>query len=48
MPIIQRLVREYNQAKVALSDASAQGLPAHEYQALKVDVRGRAPETRDM
>ncbi|SPC68186.1 uncharacterized protein UHOD_12383 [Ustilago sp. UG-2017b] len=37
MLIIQRLVREYNQAKVALSDASAQGLPAHEYQALKVD-----------
>ncbi|SAM85389.1 uncharacterized protein UBRO_20906 [Ustilago bromivora] len=37
MPIIQRLVHEYNQAKVALSDASAQGLPAHEYQALKVD-----------
>ncbi|KAJ1580016.1 hypothetical protein NDA12_005593 [Ustilago hordei] len=37
MPIIQRLVRECNQAKVALSDASAQGLPAHEYQALKVD-----------
>ncbi|SOV02554.1 uncharacterized protein UDID_19563 [Ustilago sp. UG-2017a] len=25
----------YNQAKVALSSASAQGLPAHEYQALK-------------
>ncbi|SPC64348.1 uncharacterized protein UHOD_11729 [Ustilago sp. UG-2017b] len=37
MPIIQQLVREYNQAKVALSNASAQGLPAHEYQALKVD-----------
>ncbi|SPC61666.1 uncharacterized protein UHOD_11628 [Ustilago sp. UG-2017b] len=38
MPIIQRLVHKYNQAKVALSDASAQGLPAHEYQTLKVDV----------
>ncbi|KAJ1029614.1 hypothetical protein NDA13_002859 [Ustilago tritici] len=37
MPIIQQLVCEYNQAKVALSNASAQGLPAHEYQALKVD-----------
>ncbi|SPC60975.1 uncharacterized protein UHOD_11207 [Ustilago sp. UG-2017b] len=37
MPIIQRLVHKYNQAKVALSDASAQGLPAHKYQALKVD-----------
>ncbi|SYW78246.1 uncharacterized protein UBRO2_02438 [Ustilago bromivora] len=37
MPIIQRLVHEYNQVKVALSDASGQGLPAHEYQALKVD-----------
>ncbi|SAM86092.1 uncharacterized protein UBRO_20958 [Ustilago bromivora] len=37
MSIIQRLVHECNQAKVALSDASAQGLPAHEYQALKVD-----------
>ncbi|SPC66311.1 uncharacterized protein UHOD_12009 [Ustilago sp. UG-2017b] len=36
MPIIQQLVCKYNQAKVALSDASAQGLPAHEYQALKV------------
>ncbi|SAM72218.1 uncharacterized protein UBRO_20485 [Ustilago bromivora] len=36
MPIIQRLVHEYNQAKVALSKASAQGLPAHKYQALKV------------
>ncbi|SAM84126.1 uncharacterized protein UBRO_20813 [Ustilago bromivora] len=35
MPIIQRLVHEYNQVKVALSDASGQGLPAHEYQALK-------------
>ncbi|KAJ1019717.1 hypothetical protein NDA13_005942 [Ustilago tritici] len=37
MPIIQQLVCKYNQAKVALSDASAQGLPAHKYQALKVD-----------
>ncbi|SAM82761.1 uncharacterized protein UBRO_20679 [Ustilago bromivora] len=37
MPIIQRLVCEYNQAKVALSNAPAQGLPAHKYQALKVD-----------
>ncbi|KAJ1018742.1 hypothetical protein NDA13_006429 [Ustilago tritici] len=37
MPIIQRIVCKYNQAKVALSDASAQGLPVHEYQALKVD-----------
>ncbi|SYW76141.1 uncharacterized protein UBRO2_01212 [Ustilago bromivora] len=37
MPIIQQLVHEYNLAKVALSDASAQGLPAHKYQALKVD-----------
>ncbi|SAM86103.1 uncharacterized protein UBRO_20222 [Ustilago bromivora] len=37
MPIIQWLVCKYNQAKVALSDASAQGLPAHKYQALKVD-----------
>ncbi|KAJ1019677.1 hypothetical protein NDA13_005904 [Ustilago tritici] len=37
MPIIQQLVHEYNQGKVALSNASAQGLPAHKYQALKVD-----------
>ncbi|SOV02092.1 uncharacterized protein UDID_18957 [Ustilago sp. UG-2017a] len=37
MPIVQQLMREYNQAKVALSNASAQGLPAHEYQAVKVD-----------
>ncbi|SPC63474.1 uncharacterized protein UHOD_11406 [Ustilago sp. UG-2017b] len=35
MPIIQRLVHEYNQAKVALSDASAQGFPAHKYKDLK-------------
>ncbi|KAJ1020995.1 hypothetical protein NDA13_005624 [Ustilago tritici] len=37
MPIIQRLVCKCNQAKVALSDTSAQGLPAHKYQTLKVD-----------
>ncbi|KAJ1033757.1 hypothetical protein NDA13_001737 [Ustilago tritici] len=37
MPTIQQLVHKYNQAKVTLSNVSAQGLPAHEYQALKVD-----------